>query len=466
MSEWRLPTPPSQLTGAAKRERYLQLLHRSARASAAGDYRLCMKLSDEREELMHPGPGKRLHACATLGELRLPQALTYQYDLGACNEVHLLLQSGATRRLDDAASAVAPALPCLANAEAEAAPAPAGETSFDDAYPSLCGVACAGGAGCGFSLGRAASDGGATDAEVWTADALVACVAPRSRCFDADALRGALRAAEARCAKALKRGAYYDSYDCGDSGSDDEDGDGDDVLSDDGENDDPAGGGDPSAKEHPPAPPAPPPFDFGAAFPAVAELLCRGGGGGGGGMRQHWLLYQSGVLRVFCGAWRGPRGVLNLGQFKRPAWLAARRYATAHAALRELEAHLLTQTARGRALAAAPARAAKAAARAAAAQARADAARAACAAAAARGESGGGARAGGQGGGQGAAAAGSIRLDDRTEGPTQLTSSVQYSVFSIYPSCVGPYVPAPKPLGPNLFAEPAGRAPHSFTTRS
>lgn len=165
-----------------------------------------------------------------------------------------------------------------------------------------------------------------------------------------------LETAEQRCAVALKRwdaGRHFSwDYDSCDYDA----ADGDDEI----ENDDDNADTEPAAKRPRQEEPAPrPAFDFCAEFPALADLLLSRGALGAGAARQPWLHFESGVLQLYRGVWRGPRGVLNLGQYKQAAWVASRRYTTVHAALAELETHLATKTARGRQLAAPAARAAK-----------------------------------------------------------------------------------------------------------
>ena len=353
-----------------------QLREEAYEARLRGDWAAALRLEEQRLALRGgshaygtevPDAGGK-----TLADLGLPHSLLLVYDLGFCN--HVLLERCATRRMDDAAVQAYPELPCLANAERVPASAPVGAATFDAAFPALCRLACESGGG--FTLGMLHDQCISHSAEVWTGQELV--VRYNGSLDDARDLRRVLRTAERRCARARSRWAagrvYAYNYDeCGEvSFSDDSD-----DASD--HDDDASGGGSGHLENEPPgvdeddaeraakrarhavseAAALPQPFNIEAAFPLVAELLTRlGSGVDKHSAARYWLFFQSGVLRLFRGAWRGPRGVLAAGRHKEPLWVSCHRYAAVHDALMELEAHLLVNTARGRALATAPFKAA------------------------------------------------------------------------------------------------------------
>ena len=360
-----------------RNEERRRLREEAYEAQLRGDWDTYMRLEAQRTALRHdngthgtevPDAGGQ-----TLAELGLPQALLLVYDLGCSN--HVLLQRVAARRMDDAAVQAHPELPCLAHAERLPASAPAGAPTFDAAFPALCNLA--GRAGGGFTLGMLHDRSFSYCASVWTGRELV--VRYSWSLDDGRELRRALRTAERRCALARKRWAaghvYAYNYDeCGEVSISE------DSSDEDNDDDDASGGGSGDLENEPPAVDADdgeraakrarhaasaaaatsPPFDVEAAFPLVAELLTRAGSGATKlSAARCWLFFQSGVLRLFRGAWLGTRGVLAAGRYKEPTWVARRRYAAVHDALAELEAHLLANTARGRALAAAPAKAAR-----------------------------------------------------------------------------------------------------------
>ena len=358
--------PPGPMSGDERRNEFHLLRDAEYAAQRVCDEALAERLRKWRFSLKHQGYGRQLVDADALTLGALPRSLVFVH-----NDVfahHVFLERVAARRMDDAAVQAYPELPCLARAEAVPASAAPGAVTFDAAFPALSRLGRA--AGAGFTLGLLCEQGNACNASAWTAEKnSFVHVDNRSGFLDhANGLRGVLSTLERRCARAQDRLDAGLAFGCNYNSDDDSDAD----AADD---DDAAGGGSETENEPPaadaangeraakrtrhgaPASAQPPWLNVVAAFPLIAELLTRMGSKPSAA--RYWLFCQSGVLRLFRGAWLGTRGVVAAGCYKEPTWVARRRYAAVHDALAELEAHLLVNTARGRAFLDAPAKAAR-----------------------------------------------------------------------------------------------------------
>jgi hypothetical protein len=289
-------------------------------------------LHAERQDIHGPllqSDRRKLHnpAETTLGSLPLSwtessDGVEMIYDLGCSTHITARLVKYQVFADMESLAAVRGSLPHIIGWDK----APVQQAAFDNAHPGVCRALARQGAalvmGPGFGTGSAILDyhGPVASQEC----------APRT----AREINEAWKWLESKCMRFVKTGrrfdTRYDSYleldesdeESGEERDDDDDG-----------------------------------YDFCAAFPATAALLLTMRRDTGNG---YWLYWRAGILRVYRGAWRGPRGVLNLGVWKTAWWVCPQRHTSIHDALAALEAHARISSAPGRAVACAERKAARA----------------------------------------------------------------------------------------------------------